>query len=70
MNRVINNNNNNNCLWYLKRISILLNNLQNKNKYRVYNKMKIKTYYTVGTIQKSNIKIVKRGKIDTSYTHM
>jgi hypothetical protein len=31
--------------------------------------MKSKKYHTVGTIPKSNIKIVARGKIDTPNTH-
>ena len=30
--------------------------------------MKKKTYHTVGTVPKSNRKIVKRGKIDTPNT--
>jgi len=33
------------------------------------NKMKNQEYDTVGTISKSNIKIVERGKIDTSSTN-
>jgi hypothetical protein len=32
--------------------------------------MKNEKYYTVGTIPKSNIKIVEKGKIDTPNTHM
>jgi len=32
------------------------------------NKIKNKEYHTVGTIPKSNIKIVERGKIDTLNT--
>ena len=36
--------------------------------YLIFLIMKNKKYYTVGTIPKSNIKIVKRGKIDTSNT--
>jgi hypothetical protein len=35
----------------------------------IYIKMKNKKYHTVGTIPKSNIIIVERGKIDTSNTH-
>ena len=35
-----------------------------------WNKMKSKKYHTVGTIPKSNIKIVKRGKIDTPNTQI
>jgi len=33
--------------------------------FTVSNKMKKKKYHTVGTIPKSNRKIVERGKIDT-----
>jgi hypothetical protein len=32
------------------------------------NKMKNKKYYTVGTVPKSNTKIVERGKIDSPKT--
>ena len=35
-----------------------------------YHKMKKKTYYTAGTISKSNRKIAERGKIYTSNTQM
>jgi len=36
----------------------------------VTNKMKNKKYHTVGTIPKSNIKFVERGKIDTPNTQI
>jgi len=36
---------------------------------RVSNKLRSKTYNTVGTVPNSNRKIVERGKIDTLNTH-
>jgi hypothetical protein len=36
----------------------------------LYNKIKNKKYHTVGTVPKSNKKIVERGKIDTFSTQI
>lgn len=37
---------------------------------KVNNKMKRKKYHTVGTTPKSNLQILKRGKIDMANTHI
>ena len=51
------------CSSYLK------NNIYTgSSKFYIHNKMKNKNYHTVGIIPKLNIKIVERGKIDTSNT--
>jgi hypothetical protein len=39
-------------------------------KTEIINKMKNFFFHIVGTIPKSNLKIVERGKIDTSNTHV
>ena len=38
--------------------------------YIEYNKMKNKLYHTVGTVPKSNRKIIERGKMNTPYKHV
>ena len=52
----------NSCCTTGTRRNLILNNM--------HTEMKNKKYHTVGTVQKSNRKIVERGKIDINNIHL